>query len=335
MIAIGSGSQALGYNTNGLAIGTQSLANGTDVTALGAGATATGSKATAIGAGATATHARSTAIGAGAITTRPGQIMLGTGSSEITAPSLAGPGNQLLSAGPDGTFQRTNIKTSTIPKLESSARGLGQAVEASGAIASAMSAVPEVSLMDDEPVRCGVGTGGFGSQYAVAAGCAVRVADRLHLNGALSYTPSIDYRYGDTPSMAGRLGFSFPLWKVAKATTPPQVFEKTSANQAYLSTLEDNIDQLKDDLQSRDDQIEALKSKLDALLNAQPESPTAEATMALIASLQERIKELEAQKLAAEGEDSKLHSMIDELKAENQSLRSNLSKIMKKLGLKD
>ena len=54
-----------------------------------------------------------------------------------------------------------------------------------------------------------------------------------------------------------------------------------------------------------------------------------------IASLQERIKELEAQKLTGEGEDSKLHSMIDELKAENQSLRSNLSKIMKKLGLKD
>ena len=53
--------------------------------------------------------------------------------------------------------------------------------------------------------------------------------------------------------------------------------------------------------------------------------------MALITSLQERIKELEAQKLAAEGQDSKLHSMMDELKAENQYLRSNLSKIMRKL----
>jgi len=44
------------------------------------------------------------------------------------------------------------------------------------------------------------------------------VGDRLHLNGALSYTPSVDYEYGSTASIAGRLGFSFPPGKRKEST---------------------------------------------------------------------------------------------------------------------
>ena len=144
-------------------------------------------------------------------------------NDELTVSSLRGSGTELIGAGSDGTLKRSSVSmgqmetavNKTIPKLESAARGLGRAVESSGAIAAAMSAIPEVTLQEDEPMRCGVGTGGFGSQYAVSAGCAVRVGDRLHLNGALSYSPSVDYDYGNTPSVAGRLGFSFPLGPVS------------------------------------------------------------------------------------------------------------------------
>ena len=189
----------------------------------------------------------------------------------------------------------------TIPKLESAARGLGRAVESSGAIAAAMSAIPEVTLQEDEPMRCGVGTGGFGSQYAVSAGCAVRVGDRLHLNGALSYSPSIDYDYGNTPSVAGRLGFSFPLGRIAKASSTDEAAQVEGSDeiQQYLSEMEGNLDALQNDVELRDEQIDALKEKLDVLLNANEDNQrlgfaiSSEATTQLIVMLKQQIKQLE------------------------------------------
>jgi len=245
----------------------------------------------------------------------------------------------------------------TIPKLESAARGLGRAVESSGAIAAAMSAIPEVTLEDDEPMRCGVGTGGFGSQYAVSAGCAVRVGDRLHLNGALSYSPSVDYDYGNTPSVAGRLGFSFPLGRIAKATPKNDVAqaEGSPAFQAYLSEMEGNIDALQSDVELRDGQIDALKEKLDALLNGESANQqqggmavTSEATTQLIAMLKQQIKQLEEEKKVSDAEDEKQNALIaaqeNKLTAQQEklmtqdseikSLRRSLMNVMNKLGMK-
>jgi hypothetical protein len=229
-------------------------------------------------------------------------------------------------------------------------------VESSGAIAAAMSAIPEVTLEDDEPMRCGVGTGGFGSQYAVSAGCAVRVGDRLHLNGALSYSPSVDYDYGSTPSVAGRLGFSFPLGRIAKATAKDDVAQAADSSEfkAYLSEMEGNIDVLQSDVELRDEQIDALKIKLDALLNGeasnqqQGTSITSEATTQLIAMLKQQIKQLEEEKKASDAENEKRDREVASLKGEvigqraeitdlldqNQSLRKNMAAIMSKLGMK-
>ena len=106
-----------------------------------------------------------------------------------------------------------NLGTSFDPeKLKGSINSVALSSQTSAAIAAAFSAVPAMTLFDDEQVRCGFGSGGFGSQYAIAGGCAVKIMDRFYLNGALSYSPSIDYYFGSTPSIAGRLGFSFPLW---------------------------------------------------------------------------------------------------------------------------
>ena len=180
---------------------------------MGHEAHAYGTNSTVMGAGAIANNNFSTALGTGAKTTRPHQVVIGTKAEQVTIPSLGGSGTGLIGATSDGTLTRSNVSldqiddavNKRIPKLESAARGLGKAVETSGAIAAAMSAIPEVTLQADEPIRCGVGTGGYGSQYALSAGCAVRVGDRLHLNGALSYSPSVDYEYGSTSSVAGRL----------------------------------------------------------------------------------------------------------------------------------
>ncbi|WP_413746475.1 YadA-like family protein [Synechococcus sp. MIT S9507] len=284
----------------------------------------------AIGAQATATYDRSSAVGAGAATTRKDQIVLGTFKTEVTAPNLAGDGTEIIAANEDGTLQRTSMSfkqldkavRKKLPKLESAARGLGQAVQASGAIASAMSAIPEVTLQEDEPARCGVGTGAYGSQYAISAGCAVRVGDRLHLNGALSYTPSVDYEYGSTASIAGRLGFSFPLGK-RNTTADKNNTMNASSDEIfeYRSQVNTDMAALRSDLNSRDQQIEELKAKLEALLKQQPNqnnaesAPGAEATAELVALLRKQIKHLEEQTSSQEGEISKLRD-------ENRSLRT-------------
>ena len=250
-IATGAGSAAIGYQSNSsgvrsVALGTQAVASGVSSIAAGDVAIATGTGSTAIGPGSAALADYSTAIGFGAISNEKGLMVLGgPNTTAIKVSSLGGSGTALIGASSDGTLQRSSVSlgqmqtavNTKIPKLESAARGLGRAVESSGAIAAAMSAVPEVTLEENEPMRCGVGTGGFGSQYAVSAGCAVRVGERLHLNGALSYSPSIDYDYGSTPSVAGRLGFSFPLGRIAKATTKNDVAQADASPtlQAYLS----------------------------------------------------------------------------------------------------
>ena len=283
--AIGFGARAEGFNTKSLALGTGSLASGTDVTALGAGATATG--------------VRATAIGAGAITTRNNQVVIGTQQDDVTMPGLSGSGTDLVAANNDGTLQRSSVSlqqvdqavNTTIPKLESAVSGLGQAVESVGAIASAMSAVPQVSLMEDEPMRCGVGTGGYGSEYAISAGCAVRIADRLHLNGALAYAPSVNYQYGSTPSVAGRLGFSFPLGRIAKPSSKP-----TAEASKELSNVQGTIQKIQAEVKSRDNQIAILKTQLDKLLKAQhseTSTPSSKATTELIATFMSRIEQLE------------------------------------------
>ena len=89
-----------------------------------------------------------------------------------------------------------------------------------------------------------------------------------------------------------------------------------------------------------DVQIDALKAKLDALLNGegnnqqQGTSMTSEATTQLIAMLKEQIKQLEEEKRASDAEDQKQNALIEDLRIENQSLRENMSAIMRKLGMK-
>jgi len=394
VIAIGTGAQALGFNTNGLAIGTNAFADGTDVTAVGAGARATG--------------VRSTAIGAGATTTRDNQLVLGTASTEVTAPNLAGSGNEIvysetdgtlrrgvgigvnngslsvannftvggsttlssltstgasnlqgslsvdgsarfngpttinnslrvtgpltvkglsgsgdaiIQAGSDGTLQRSSV---SVPKITNAIDSVGTAVQTAGAMGAALSSVPEVSLAVDEPMRCGIGTGGWGSQYAIAGGCAVRLADSLHLNGAIAYAPSVDYTFGSTPSIAGRLGFSFPLGKINKASTSTQP-QNGSHDQ---SRIQDSISSLQRDVQARDQQIEALKVQLDQLTShrlAPTDAATTDRVNSLIATLKTRIEQLEKEKLQADTSNQRLHSELASHERKIKDLESRLS----------
>jgi hypothetical protein len=50
--------------------------------------------------------------------------------------------------------------------------------------------------------------------------------------------------------------------------------------------------------------------------------------------LKEQIKQLEEEKRASDAEDEKQNALIEDLQAENQSLRKNMTAIMRKLGMK-
>ena len=326
-IAIGPGARASGFNTNATAIGAGAIADGTSATSIGASAFSSGINVTAIGAGARATHTGSTALGAGAATTRDRQTVIGSASTEVTVPNLAGAGTGLIAANQDGTLQRSSVSLTQVdnavnkrlPKLERASRDLGQAVEAAGAMGAALSGLPEVSLAEDEPMRCGFGAGGWGSQYSVAGGCAARVADRLHVNGAIAYTPSVDYEFGSTPSVGGRVGFSFPLGKVNK---PKQELAKLDhGHQQAMAKLIDN----------RDEQISKLTEQLEQLKQS---AGSSEANQQLIALLRERIEELEAEKQQADAENQRQDDKIKQLETKlsnQQTLMERMMKQMKKL----
>jgi len=65
--------------------------------------------------------------------------------------------------------------------------------------------VPVTTLLPDETVRCGVGTGTYGGQYAGSLGCAAKVAQRFFFNGGVAMTATDTVNSG----AMGRLGFSF------------------------------------------------------------------------------------------------------------------------------
>jgi len=229
--------------------------------AVGEGSRASGNRSGAFGAGAIADFDNSTAIGEGAVTTRSNQIVLGRKSTEVTIPNLSGPGSAVLNADSDGTLRRLSVTgpqlesaiNTKIPKLEDAARDLGRAVQTSTAVSAAMSAVPDLTLQEDEPVRCGLGAGGSGSQYAAAAGCAARITDRVHINGALSLAPTVDYGYGSMSSVAGRIGLSFPLGPIDKSKSSDrdlisQLQKENSKQSDLIRSQKAEIDQLRDDL---------------------------------------------------------------------------------------
>ena len=242
----------------------------------------------------------------------------------------------------------TNIRKNKkkINKLEGAASALGDAAQAAGAMGAALSGVPELSLLPDEPMRCGFAGGGYGSQYAIAGGCAARIKDSIHLNGAIAYAPSIDYSYGSTSSLAGRLGISFPIGKSKSSssnntttTTSPSTepSDASSANTPadplwYRTEVKQEISKLQVDLSSRDQQIQDLKTRLEQLMQAPPTNGAAsQASDEIVALLKQRIAELEEEKKRSEEEDQRQNAQIEALEKKLADQESRFEKMMKRI----
>jgi autotransporter adhesin len=176
--AIGIGAKA---GDPGTAVGAFADATGVDASAFGYNAKATGNKSVAIGTVTNAIFDNSTAIGAGAETTRANQVVIGAPGTSLTLKGVADKGNfvgkanqtgdtRLLTADGSGNIGTSSFSpegiNNSVSKLEQSVKGLGNAVTSAGAMAAAFTAVPQVALSRQEPMRCGVGMGSYGSSYA-------------------------------------------------------------------------------------------------------------------------------------------------------------------------
>ena len=287
--AIGNNAEA--DRDNASAFGFAAHGYGFNATAIGANSEASGEFSTTFGAQSVATAPFSTAIGAQAIAMRPNQIAIGTNRSNLTIPSLGqggsflGAANQngstrLLSTDGDGNLGTTNISGSQIeqiPSLESAMYNIGSAMNAGTSIALALSAVPTVSEDPREPVRCGVGTGGYGGNYALGLGCAAKLFNRLQINGGLSYASSVNYGYGATPSIGGRIGFSFPLgvYSPSPSSSAPSPTDTISGSSNGDSRTV--IEQLRNDLEQQKQITTKLKQQLEALMGTSKNSGSARA----------------------------------------------------------
>ena len=318
-------------------------------------------------------------------------ITLGNVNTQVQVPNLSGRGDSLVGVSNDGelfnssfdpsvindnrllitdnanqmnqNIQQINNNTSNISKnrndinkLEGAARSLGDAAEAAGAMGAALSGIPEVSLHPDEPLRCGFAGGGFGSQYAIAGGCAARIKDSIHLNGAIAYSPTVDYHYGSTSSLAGRVGFSFPIggggskrastpkaqpsgedWTGNTSESIPETNQQPSSAPPvqplwYRTEVKQTIAKLETDVSSRDDQIELLRSRLEQLIEDQKRNSGAtKEEDELIAMLQERITELEDEKAESEAEDQRQNARIEELEDKLEAQQSRFEALMNRV----
>ena len=233
--ATGQGSQATGFSST--ATGVLSQASGESSTATGNSSLALGASSLALGSGATAGFNNSVAIGANTVAERPNQVIIasrGQGLNTVyTLPGLAtggafaGDANQVTSErqtrfttvdnqGNLGTssfsvgdvlssFDRINGRLNNI---ESALGTVNSQIQNVGAIAAALSAIPNLTT-DNQRYGCGVGAGGYGSGWAGAAGCAAKIGNHTWVNGALAFTNSLDSGYGSTPSVAGRIGLFY------------------------------------------------------------------------------------------------------------------------------
>ncbi|WP_320666993.1 YadA-like family protein [Prochlorococcus sp. MIT 1307] len=160
-------------------------------------------------------------------------------------------------SGPEGSGNVVPIDITNGSKLLINGRDVEQAIDNVGALSAALTGLPNVP--QDSPLSCGVGTGTHSANFAVSAGCASRINDRLAFNAAASVIPkNQEYQGIANDAWSGRLGFVFKIGKINKP--------------AMLSVKEKKELQAKvGDLQSENQEMKASNAELRNLVAMQNE----------------------------------------------------------------
>jgi hypothetical protein len=334
VIAIGANSYAYGYQTNVIAIGTDSSATGTNVTAIGAGALAFGINATAIGPGANAGTYGSTAIGAGAYTWRPNQIVLGTSGSNYQMPGLGGINGQFINDTYQNSGEKRFVTTDsqgTLGTTSFSVQQMVSSIQGIAASSAALTSTPQVTLLPEETIRCGVGSGMYGAAAAVSLGCAVRAKDRIFFNGGIA-SAFRDQIFG---SVSGKVGVSIGWGGVPaskKKATPEgtvpteggsgspvilaaykqEQLELNKKQQTEIESLQQRIKQLESELISYIQKAKQEKERslqLDGTVAHKPDAQTIQNLRGML-NQKERLEQQLHQQLQAQQQDLAMQRLM-------------------------
>ena len=111
----------------------------------------------------------------------------------------------------DASGDSVDIDVTNGSRLLINGRDVEKSIDNVGALSAALSSVPAVSA--DSQFTCGFGGGTHSSAYALSAGCASRVSDRISVNAALATV--VNNQTGDSDdNLSARAGFTFRLGKI-------------------------------------------------------------------------------------------------------------------------
>ena len=135
-------------------------------------------------------------------------------------------------------------------------RDVEKSIDNVGALSAALGSVPAISA--DSPFTCGFGAGTHSSAYALSAGCASRVSDRVSLNAALATV--VNNHTGDKDdNLSARAGFTFKLGKVDDS--PKVAARKAAALHDEVSALRDENAAIRDENAAIRDENAAIRDE--------------------------------------------------------------------------
>lgn len=138
----------------------------------------------------------------------------------------------------DASGNSIDIDVTNGSRLLINGRDVEKSIDNVGALSAALSSVPAVSA--DSQFTCGFGGGTHSSAYALSAGCASRVSDRVSVNAALATV--VNNQTGESDdNLSARAGFTFRLGKVDDS---PKIAARKAA------ALHDEVAALRDENQS-------------------------------------------------------------------------------------
>ena len=134
----------------------------------------------------------------------------------------------------DASGDSIDIDVTNGSRLLINGRDVEKSIDNVGALSAALSSVPAVSA--DSQFTCGFGGGTHSSAYALSAGCASRVSDRVSINAALATV--VNNQTGDSDdNLSARAGFTFRLGKIDDS--PKVAARKAAALHDEVAALRD------------------------------------------------------------------------------------------------
>ena len=258
-----------------------------------------------------------------AVTTRPFEVSLGSAASPYSLPGLHPKGfigSRFQQPG-EKRFVTTDQK-GTLGTTSYSPDQVVASIGAVGALSAAMGSVPVTTLLPDESVRCGVGTGTYGGQYAGSLGCAAKVANRLFFNGGVAMTATDTVNNG----AMGRLGFSFGF-----GGSPPKAKQAELAAIPAINGGGNSVLELGNGGQGTETTVEPVLMAKRTASTADVRSTNEEALKAQLAELKAEIEKLREATKEEELSQAYQQSLnrIESLEAEKVQLEASLQKQLK------